>query len=61
MGLRGGGSVRDVRRRHDWSSGAVTVDAWRERDGEETSVERRPMPLRAPHGAHGTSTSVLGP
>jgi hypothetical protein len=29
------------------------VDAWRERDGGETSVERRPMPLRVPRGARG--------
>jgi hypothetical protein len=53
--------VRGVRRRRAWSGGAVTVDAWRERDGGETSVERRPMPLRVPRGARGTSASVPGP
>jgi hypothetical protein len=61
MGRRGGDSARGVRRRRDWLGGAVTVDAWRERDGGERRWARRPMPLRVSCGASGASASVPGP
>jgi hypothetical protein len=61
MGRRGGGSARDVRQRHDWLGGAVTVDAWPERDGGERRWTRRLMPLRVPRGARRASASVPGP
>jgi hypothetical protein len=61
MGRRGSGSARDVRRRHDWLGGAVTVDAWPEWDEGERRWTRRLMPLRVPRGARRASASVPGP
>jgi hypothetical protein len=42
-------------------AGAVTVDAWREGNEGETSVEHRPILLRSPRGARGVLASVPGP
>jgi hypothetical protein len=50
-----------VQRRLGWVVGAVTADAWHERNGEEGQRMRRPIPPRKPRGARGASASMPGP
>jgi hypothetical protein len=50
-----------VRRRPGSVAGAVTADAWCERDGEEGRWMHRPISLHKPRGARGASASVPGP
>jgi hypothetical protein len=50
-----------VRRQPGWVAGAVTADAWRERDDEEGRWTRRPISLHKPRGARGASVFMPSP